>query len=423
LAIDHSRFCIFEHMANKEFPYTGFTSLAIHAGHEQDPNYAHLTPIYASSTFVYDSAEQGMRRFSKQEEGYIYSRWGNPTFTEAEQKIAAMECFGVPDAHGRPLTVKALLHASGMAAITTLFLSNLKAGDKILSHFSLYGGSQELMDKILPGLGIEAVIADLRDLNKAEEALKANPQIRMVYLETPANPTVQCVDIEELTKLAKQYGKLVACDNTFATPYLQQPFRYGVDFIMHSTTKFLNGHGTAIGGVLVGRDLEFMNDRAAKTQQLLGGNSNPFDAFLLINGMRTLEIRMERHCHNATDVAGYLETHAAVAKVNYTGLPGHPDFYLASKQMRHPGAIMSIELKGGLQAGMQMMDRLQLCTRTVSLGTCDTLLCHPASMTHYGVPKAQREQYGITDGLIRMSIGMENVQDILMDLEQSLKGL
>ena len=410
-------------MANNQFPFSGFTSLAIHAGHEQDPNYAHLTPIYASSTFVYDTAEQGMRRFSGQEEGYIYSRWGNPTFSEAEKKIAAMECFGVTGANGRPLVAKALLHASGMAAISTLFLSNLKAGDKILSHYSLYGGSQEMMDKILPGLGIEAVIVDLRDLNKAEEALKAHPQIKMLYLETPANPTLQCVDIEELTLLARKYGKLVACDNTFATPYLQQPFRYGVDFIIHSTTKFLNGHGTAVGGVLVGHDLEFMNTKASKTIRLLGGNSNPFDAFLLINGMRTLEVRMERHCHNATEIANYLEAHTAIAKVNYTGLPSHPDFYLSSKQMRHPGAIMSIELKGGLQAGINMMDRLEMCTRTVSLGTCDTLLCHPASMTHYGVPKEQREQYGITDGLIRMSIGMENVQDILIDLEQSLAGL
>jgi methionine-gamma-lyase len=416
-------YSLFLNMANNQFPFSGFTSLAIHAGHEQDPNYAHLVPIYASSTFVYDTAEQGMRRFSGQEEGYIYSRWGNPTFTEAEKKIAAMECFGVAEPNGKPLVAKALLHASGMAAITTLFLSNLKAGDKILSHYSLYGGSQEMMDKILPGLGIEAVIADLRDLNKAEEALKAHPQIKMVYLETPANPTLQCVDIEELTILAKKYGKLVACDNTFATPYLQQPFRYGVDFIIHSTTKFLNGHGTAVGGVLIGRDLEFMNTKASKTIRLLGGNSNPFDAFLLINGMRTLEIRMERHCHNATEIASYLEGHAAVANVNYTGLPSHPDFYLAAKQMRHPGAIMSIELKGGLQAGVNMMDRLKMCTRTVSLGTCDTLLCHPASMTHYGVSKEQREQYGITDGLIRMSIGMENVQDILIDLEQSLKGL
>jgi methionine-gamma-lyase len=278
-----------------------------------------------------------------------------------------------------------------------------------------------MMDKILPGLGIGAVIVDLRDLNKAEEALKAHPEIKMLYLETPANPTIQCVDIEELTALAKKYGKIVACDNTFATPYLQQPFGYGVDFIIHSTTKFLNGHGTAIGGILLGRDIEFMNTRASKTIRLLGGNSNPFDAFLLINGMRTLEVRMERHCHNATEVANFLDRHAAVAKVNYTGLPSHPDYYIASKQMRHPGAMMSIELKGGLQAGIQMMDRLKMCTRTVSLGTCDTLLCHPASMTHYGVPKAQREQYGITDGLIRMSIGMENIQDIIVDLEQALR--
>ncbi|WP_205514266.1 trans-sulfuration enzyme family protein [Longitalea arenae] len=410
-------------MANKQFPYSGFTSLAIHAGHEQDPNYAHLVPIYASSTFVYDTVEQGMRRFTGQEEGYIYSRWGNPTFDEAEKKIAAMECFRLTDDNGKPMAAKALLHASGMAAISTLFLSTLKAGDKILSHYSLYGGSQEMMDKILLGLGIEAVIADLRDLNKAEEALKAHPEIKMLYIETPANPTLQCVDIEELTLLARQYGKLVACDNTFATPYLQQPFQFGVDFIVHSTTKFLNGHGTAVGGVLIGRDLEFMNTKATKTIRLLGGNSNPFDAFLLINGMRTLEVRMERHCHNATEIANYLESHEAVAKVNYHGLPSHPDFYLASKQMRHPGAVMSIELRGGLEAGKKMMDRLQLCTRTVSLGTCDTLLCHPATMTHFGIPKEQREQYGITDGLIRMSIGMENVQDILIDLEQSLKGL
>ena len=212
----------------------------------------------------------------------------------------------------------------------------------------------------------------------------------------------------------------MACDNTFATPYLQQPFQYGVDFIMHSTTKFLNGHGTAIGGILLGRDMEFMNRKAFPTFKLLGGNSNPFDAFLLINGMRTLEVRMERHCHNATEVASYLETHAAVAKVNYTGLSTHPDFNIASKQMRHPGAMMSIELKGGLQAGIDMMNKLKMCTRTVSLGTCDTLLCHPASMTHYGVSKEQREKYGITDGLIRMSIGMENVQDIILDLEQAL---
>jgi methionine-gamma-lyase len=402
---------------NKDFQPTGFSSLAIHAGHVTDPQHAHLVPVYASSTYVFDDAEQGMRRFSGQEKGYIYSRWGNPTMNEAEEKIAAMETFGLT------ARVKGILHASGMAAISSLLLSTLKTGDKVLSHYSLYGGTQELLNRILPSLGMEGIIEDLRDLNKAESILKKDSAIRMIYIETPANPTIQCVDIEELCKLGKKYGKIIACDNTFATPYLQQPFRYGVDFVVHSTTKFLNGHGTAIGGILLGSDIEFMNGHATKVHRILGGNANPFDAFLLINGMKTLEVRMDRHCHNAREVASFLENHPAVAKVNYNGLASHPDHLVAMKQMRHPGAMMSIELKGGLQAGVTMMNRLKLCTRTVSLGTCDTLLCHPASMTHYGVPKEQREQFGITDGLIRMSIGMENIQDILADLHQSLEGL
>lgn len=407
-------------MADKDFPISGFSSLAIHGGHEQDPRYAHLTPIYATSTFVFDEAEQGMRRFSGQEKGYIYSRWGNPTFSEAEEKIAAMEAFGLQNNQGEPLQLKAILHASGMAAISTLFLSTLKQGDAVLSHFSLYGGTEEILHKLLPEMGINPIIVDLRDLDKAEDALKNNPSIKMLYIETPANPTIQCVDIEALTQLAKQYGKLVACDNTFATPFLQQPFQFGVDFVMHSTTKFLNGHGTAIGGVLVGKDLHFMTTFGTKVHRMLGGNSNPFDAFLLVNGMKTLEVRMERHCHNASDVAAFLEQHHAVAKVNYNGLPSHPDYAIAMKQMKHPGAMMSFELKNGLQAGIDFLNKLKLCTRTVSLGTCDTLLCHPASMTHYGVAPEARLKYGITDGLIRMSIGMENIQDILNDLEQAL---
>ena len=408
-------------MADKNFPYSGFSSMAIHGGHEQDPNYAHLTPIYASSTYVFDEAEQGMRRFSGEEPGYIYARWGNPNLTEAEEKIAAMESFGILDESGLPLKVKGILHASGMAAISTLFLSALKKGDKILSHFSLYGGTQEMLNKVLPPLGMESVIVDLRDLNKAEEALKQHPDIRMIYLETPANPTIQCVDIEELAKLGKQYGKIIACDNTFATPYLQQPFRLGADFVIHSTTKFLNGHGTLIGGILLGRDLDFMKSHATKIHRMLGGNSNGFDAFLLVNGMKTLEIRMERHCHNAMEVASYLETEPSVAQVNYNGLPSHPDYFVTMKQMKYPGAMLSFEMKGGLDAGISVMNKLKMCTRTVSLGTCDTLLCHPASMTHYSVPREDRIKYGITDGLIRMSVGMENIQDIITDLNQALK--
>ena len=399
--------------------FKGFGSLAIHAGHIQDPMYAHLTPLYASSTYVYDEAEQGMRRFSGQEPGYIYSRWGNPTMSEAERKIAAMETYRI-EKDGQPLEAMAILHASGMAAISSLFISTLKAGDKILTHYSLYSGTEQYMKQLLEPLGLTAVIVDLRDLELAEKMLKEDPRIRLVYLETPANPTLQCVDLQALSTLAKQYGKITACDNTFATPYLQQPFRYGIDFVIHSTTKFLNGHGTAIGGVLVGTDMEFMKTTATRAHRLLGGNSNAFDAFLLVNGMKTLEVRMQRHCENAMQVANYLDSHAAISKVNYNGLPSHPDFAVSAKQMSHPGAMMSFELKDGFDAGVRFMNRLQLCTRTVSLGTCDTLLSHPASMSHSSVPREQRIEYGISDGLIRLSVGMENIEDILEDFQQAL---
>lgn len=399
---------------DKSFPLSGWSSLAVHGGHTQDPMYAHQVPLYASSTYVYDSAEQGMRRFSGEENGFIYSRWGNPTLLEAENKIAALETFGLD------IEVKGILHASGMAAISTLMLMNLKPGDKILTHYSLYGGTNELVNIVLPGLGITAIIDDLRDLNKAEKLMAADKAIRMLYLETPANPTIQCVDIAELTKLGKKYGITVACDNTFATPYLQQPFAHGVDYVVHSTTKFLNGHGTAIGGVLLGKDIDYMKTAATKYHRLLGGNSNPFDAFLLIQGIKTLEVRMQRHCANAEAVAMYLETNPAISRVNYTGLTNHPDHATAKKQMRHPGGMLSFELKGGLDAGISFMNKLKMCVRTVSLGTCDTLLSHPASMTHYGVPQEERIRYGITDGLIRMSVGIENIEDIKNDLSQAL---
>ena len=406
-------------MSSSKKEFKGFGSAAIHSGHKTESNHAHLTPIYASSTYVFDTAEQGMRRFKGEEEGYIYGRWGNPGMTEAEEKIAALESFEIME-NGQPLELKAILHSSGMAAISTLLLATLKPGDKILSHYSLYGGSQELMEKVLPPLGIETVIADLRNMEKAEEAIHQNPGIKMMYLETPANPTIQCVDIELLTNLARKNNLIVAVDNTFATPYLQQPFKYGVDFVFHSTTKFLNGHGTAIGGVLIGKDLELMNGHMEKVHRLLGGNSNSFDAFLLTQGMKTLELRMERHCANAEKVAKFLQDHPAIDKVNYIGLASHPDHEIAMKQMKHSGAMLSFELKGGLEAGKKFIDKLQMCVRAVSLGTCDTLVSHPASMTHFGVPKEKREQYGITDGLIRMSVGIEQVEDILDDLNQAM---
>lgn len=405
---------------SEKFLLKGISSTAMHAAGHKNAEDAHLTPIFATSTFTFDTAEDGMDRFAGTDKTRVYSRWGNPTFTAAEETIAALEAFGLKDDNGQPLQLKALLHSSGQAAMSTLFLSSLKAGDAILSHYSLYGGTQELMTKVLAATGIEVIIVDMRNLDLVSEALQQHPQIKLVHIETPANPTIQCVDIAAVTKIAKTKNVIVSVDNTFATPYLQQPFKFGVDYVFHSTTKFLNGHGTAIGGVLLGKDLEKMRTSVWKWHVLLGGNSNPFDAFLLAQGMKTLEIRMERHCANAQAVAAFLEKHPAIAQVNFTGLSSHPDHELCKKQMRLPGAVMSFELKGGLDAGKQFINRLQMCVRAISLGTVDTLVSHPASMSHFGIPREERLKYGITDGLIRLSVGIENIEDILNDLDQAL---
>jgi methionine-gamma-lyase len=399
---------------------SGFDTVCLHGGHTAENNRAHLTPIYASSTYTFDSAEQAVAVFKQEEKGYIYGRWGNPTITEAEEKIAMLEAYGLKDSNGAALQLKAILHASGMAAACTMLMGNVKAGEKIITHYSLYGGTHELVEKILPDLGIEAIIVDFHDLSKVEEAIKADMSIRLMHIETPANPTLQCVDIEALTAIGKKHGITVTVDNTFATPYLQQPFKYGVDYVMHSTTKFLNGHGTAIGGIVIGRDIQKMSTGITKMHRLLGGNSNAFDAFLLTNGLRTLGLRMDRHCSNAMQVATFLAKHSHVAHVNYLGLDSHPDKATSEKQMKHPGAMLSFDLKGGFDAAVKFIDKLKVCTNAVSLGTCDTLVSHPASSTHMSVPREQRLLYGITDGLIRMSVGIENIEDLITDMEQAL---
>lgn len=404
----------------KDFSRSGFDTICIRGGHEDESNRAHLTPIYATSTYTFDSAEQSISVFKGDEKAYIYGRWGNPTIAEAEEKIAMLEAYKLNAKNGQPLQLKAILHSSGMAAVSTMLLSNIKSGQKIITHYSLYGGTHELIEKILPGMGIQATIVDFHDLNKVEDAIKADNNITMMYIETPANPTLQCVDIESLSSLAKSYGLTVCVDNTFATPYLQQPFKYDVDYVMHSTTKFLNGHGTAIGGVVIGRDLEHMNTGVTKMHRLLGGNSNAFDAFLLTNGIRTLGLRMERHCANAGRVATFLQSHRAIARVNYLGLSDHPDHAIAMRQMKNGGAMLSFELKGGFDAGVNFINKMRMCTNAVSLGTCDTLISHPASTTHVGVSRDQRLMFGITDGLIRMSVGLENLEDIINDMEQAL---
>ncbi|WP_326991431.1 aminotransferase class I/II-fold pyridoxal phosphate-dependent enzyme [Chitinophaga sp. 212800010-3] len=400
--------------------FSAMASAAIHAAQSHMPEQAHLTPVFATSTFVFDDAQQGMDRFKGTAPGYIYSRFGNPTVAVAEELIASLEAFDIFTGDGKPLQLKAILHASGQAAMATLFLSNVVAGDIVLTHYSLYGGTHEFLFDLLPQFGVTAQIADLYDLPGLPALLEAHPRVKMIHLESPANPSMRCVDIEGICKIAAAYGVKVSVDNTFATPYLQQPFRYGADFVFHSTTKFLNGHGTAIGGVLLGKDLAFMKSKAKKTAVLLGGCANPFDTFLLIQGVKTLELRMQQHCSNAIQVAQFLHQHPAVRKVNYNGLPEHPDYALSARQMRLPGAVMSFELAGGFDAGVRFIDRLQLCLRAVSVGTVDTLISHPASMTHAGMKKEDREKAGISDGMIRMSAGLEGIADIIRDLDQAL---
>lgn len=383
---------------------------------------AHLVPVFATSTFTFDNAQQGMDRFKGTAPGYIYSRFGNPTVSVAEELIASLEAFGITAANGQPLQLKAILHASGQAAMTSMFLSNVAAGDTIVTHYSLYGGTHEFLFDFLPQFGVKALIADLHDTIAVAFLLQQDPSIKMIHIESPANPSMRCVDIAAICEIAGRHGVKVSVDNTFATPYLQQPFRYGADFVFHSTTKFLNGHGTAIGGVLIGKDIAFMQTKVNRTAKLLGGCANPFDTFLLIQGVKTLELRMKQHCSNAQTVAEFLHAHPAVAKVNYNGLPSHPDYTLSAKQMRYPGAVMSFELKEGFDAAVHFIDRLQMCLRAVSLGTLDTLVSHPASMTHSGMKKEDREKAGISDGLIRMSVGLESVVDIVADLKQALEG-
>ena len=405
-------------MKNKKFK--GISTLTLHTANKENNNSSHTTPIYATSTFTFETAEEGMERFKGSDKTKLYTRWGNPTFAAAEQTLEALEAHGLTNEKGEPLQLKALLHSSGQAAMSTLFLSNLSAGDTLISHFSLYGGTQELMQKLLTEAGIKTILIDVRDSALLKQTIEANKNVKLIHLETPANPTLQCVDIESICKMAHAHGIKVSVDNTVATPYLQQPFALGADFVFHSATKFLNGHGSALNGVLLGKDLEFMNTKVWKWHVLLGGNSNAFDSYLLIQGMKTLEIRMERHCSNAAKVAQFLDKHAAIEKVNYTGLTNHPNHAIASKQMRQHAPLISFELKGGIEAGKKFLDALEVCTRAVSLGTVDTLVSHPASMTHFGIPREERIKYGITDGLIRMSVGIENYEDLEADLAQAL---
>ncbi|MBI6872981.1 methionine gamma-lyase [Clostridium aciditolerans] len=388
----------------------GFDTRAIHGGHIGDKQFGSLaTPIYQTSTFIFDSAEQGGNRFAGQENGYIYTRLGNPTCTEVEEKLALLEGGEAAVATG-----------SGMGAISSALWTALKAGDHVVASDTLYGCTFALLNHGLTRFGIDVTFVNASNPEEVREALR--PNTKVVYLESPANPTLKINDIRKISDIAHKNNSdcLVFVDNTFCTPCLQRPLELGADVVVHSATKYLNGHGDVIAGFVVGKQ-DFINQvRFFGLKDMTGAVLSPFDAYLIIRGMKTLPIRMERHCKNAMEVAKFLEAHPAVDKVYYPGLESFEDYELAKKQMSHPGAMISFELKGGVEEGKTVMNNVKLSTLAVSLGDAETLIQHPASMTHSPYTAEERHAAGISDGLVRLSVGLENVEDIIADLKQSL---
>jgi methionine-gamma-lyase len=376
----------------------------------------HVLPLYSTSSFEFESIDEGIDIFSQKKEGHVYSRYGNPTVEAVANKLAQLETAGLD------LEARALLFSSGQAAVSTMVTALLKSGDKILTQGNLYGGTTELFIKVFQPFGIETIMTDLHDLDRVEDLVKNDPAIKLLYCETPANPTLACVDLKGLADIAQRHGRWSCVDNTFATPYLQQPLAHGIDLIIHSTTKFLNGHGNSIAGALVTKHVEQISKSGKiwQTMKLHGTNCSPWEAWLTHNGMKTLALRMDRHSANALALAEFLEKHEKVERVNYCGLPSHPDFATAKKQMKQFGGMLSFELKGGLEAGIKFMNRIKFCTLAPTLGDVDTLVLHPASMSHKNIPEEIRLRNGITDGLIRLSVGIEHIDDLKGDLEQAM---
>ena len=394
-------------------PNVGLGTKAIHAGNVKDAQYGALTtPIYQTSTFVFDSCEQGGRRFAGQEGGYIYTRLGNPTVSVLENKVAALE--------GGEACVAA---ASGMGAISSALWTIAGAGKHIVADGTLYGCTFALLNHGMSRYGVEVSFVDTSDLAAVKAALKENTCA--VYLETPANPNLKIADIAAVAEIAHTYNPAikVVCDNTFASPALQNPLALGADVVVHSATKYLNGHGDVIAGFVVGK-ADFIGEvRMFGLKDMTGAVMDPFAAYLILRGLKTLEIRMERHCANAKAIAEFLDQHPAVEKVYYPGLKDHVGHDIAARQMKDFGGMLSFEVKGGRAAGTKLVNSLHLITVAVSLGDAETLIEHPASMTHSTYTEEELAASGIPAGLIRLSAGLENAEDIIADLEQALAQL
>ncbi len=393
---------------SEDLKMKGFNTKAIHGGGFRNEFGSLGVPIYQSSTFIFESAEQGGKRFALEEPGYIYSRLGNPTTNSLEEKLALLEG-----------AEAAVAFSSGMGAITSSIWPFVKEGDHIIAGRTLYGCTFAYLSHGISKFGVEVTFVDTTDPANVKAAMKENTKI--VYLETPVNPTMELADIEEISKIAHEVeGCLVVVDNTFATPVIQKPLELGADIVVHSATKYLNGHGDIIAGIAAG-SVELMTQvRLVGLKDMTGAVMSPNDAFLLMRGMKTLGVRMDRHCENAMKVAEFLEGHPAVEVVYYPGLKSFAQYDLAQKQMKKPGGMISFEVKGGVEGGRTVMNNVEICSLAVSLGDTETLIQHPASMTHSTYTKEELKEAGVPEGLIRLSVGLEDVEDIIEDLKQAL---
>jgi len=387
----------------------GINSKLVHGGYHPDATGAVNVPIYQSSTFAFRDAAHGAALFAGKEKGYIYTRIGNPTISALEEGVAALE-----NGAGGVAT------SSGLGAVNTLYMALLGQNAHMVSTASVYGPSRGLMEKHFARFGAEASFVDTSNLENLRKALR--PNTRLVYIESPSNPAMQVTDIAGAAKIAHEHGSLLAVDNTFASPYLQKPLDLGADVVLHSVTKFINGHADVVGGILTAKEasvLASLRDVMIHT----GCNMDPHQAYLVLRGLKTLGIRVERAQESAMVIARWLEAHPKVRSVRYIGLPSHPQHELAKRQMSGFGSMISFELQGGLEAGRKLMDRVQLATLAVSLGGVETLIEHPASMTHASMSKEAREAAGFTDGLVRYAVGIEDVEDLIADLEQALESV
>ncbi len=401
----------------------GMSTLVNHVAEGDNPHHAHVTPIYQTSTFSFPDVATGASIFKGEEEGFVYTRLANPNQAQLAAKYAVLEGLDLLRAQpGKPVedVVDAHLFATGMAAVTTSILARVKSGQTVIAQEALYSATFNFLHDLAPRYGINVVWLTDTSLDSWRKAFEAHPDTVLAYAESPANPTMAIVDLAAVAEICHRYDAWLMVDNTFATPYCQRPLTLGVDVVIHSTTKYLSGHGLIVGGTVISRHVNWVRGELYSFLKILGGSASPFDAWLANIGLKTFELRMKQHCQNALQVARFLESHPAVAQVWYPGLESHPDYETARRQMLDYGGMISFELKGGLESGSAMMNKVQLATLAVSLGNVDTLIQHPASMTHAAMPREARLKAGITDGLVRLSVGVENVDDIIADLEQAL---